>query len=444
MAYRSEWPIAENPHSSGSEKNRVWSAIVRGRFDPAVARNVLLLLLVIWLLVSSAYSGAISHASGITGLDFASFYQAAGRLNAEQPLYQPYLNPSQRGGLYVYSPLLALLLRPLAHLPFDAAVKAWFFVNATGLVLAVLLYGMAARLTWRAAPVLAVLLLVSFRFWDTTMNFGLGQSNSILLALIGAMLWADSRERWRLMGVLIALAALIKVWLIGLVLYLLLRRRWKETLLSGTLFVIVLAGLFTLIGWPEFPGYLRCMVQAKEFGERHAVMNSILGFANLHLRANLIVFPLLDSRIVYSVFVVLCGAGLLYGFITLWRVLRTPSPLEARLSFGLILASVLLMLPSYENGYLVYCFPLLWTLLASPDADGKPSAGISRVMLAGGILVYLIFSRGWPIYAPFAPVYQHGLRSLIVSMSFYGTTALWGIGFYCLRRLRSTEQGVPA
>ena len=244
---------------------------------PASVRGILLLLLVSWLLVASAYSGAVSTTSGITGMDFASFYTAAQRLNAGHPLYQPHLNPALGGSLYVYSPLLALLMRPLAHISFHTATKAWFFVNAASLILAVLLYGLAARISWRKSSLLAILLLVSFRFWDTTMNFGLGQSNSLMLVLIAAMLWADSRERWWLMGALIALAALFKVWLIGLVLYLLLRRRWQEAAFGIGAFLVALGGLFSIVGWPELPSYLHCMVQAKAFGEKHAVMNSIVG-----------------------------------------------------------------------------------------------------------------------------------------------------------------------
>ena len=58
-------------------------------------------------------------------------------------------------------------------------------------------------------------------------------------------------------------------------------------------------------------------------------------------------------------------------------------------------------------------------------------------MLAGGIAFYLIFSRGYPVYAPFPPAYQHGLLSLVISMSFYGTVFLWAVGFYCLNKLRA-------
>ncbi|MGI4788827.1 MAG: glycosyltransferase family 87 protein [Janthinobacterium lividum] len=394
------------------------------------------MLLASWMLVGSAYSGAINPASGIAGLDFNSFYQAAERLNIEQPLYQPNLNSVFHGGLYVYSPLLAILLRPLAHLSFQTAMKAWFFINAASLILSVLLYGTSVNLKWHSASVITLLLFVSFRFWDNTMNFGLGQSNSIMLALIAGMMWADSRKHWQWMGLLIVVAALFKVWLIGLLLYLVLRRRWKEVVLSLIAFVIALTVLFTLVGWSEFFSYVRCMKQAKAFGEIHAVRNSILGFADLHLRANPIVSPLVDSRGVYFVFIAICLALLFWGFVALWRILSNPAPFEARLSFSLVLVSILLLLPSYENGYLVYCYPLLWALLASPDADRKCSPCLSQFMLTGGILFYLIFSRFWPVYAPFPAQYQHGLRSLVVSMSFYGTVMLWGIGFVCLSRLR--------
>ena len=409
---------------------------------PEAIRNIFLLLLVSWLLVASAYSGAVSPTSGITGMDFAAFYHAGERMSAGQTLYQPHLSPALHGSMYVYSPLLALLIRPLAHLPFHAAVKVWFFVNAACQILAVLLFGAAARLTWRDAPSLAILLLVSFRFWDTTMNFGLGQSNCIMLGLIGAMLWADSRKKWGLMAVMIAFAALFKIWLIGIVLFLLLRRRWKEALLSVGLFLAALGSLFAVVGWSELPDFLRCLMQASAFGKIHSVMNSVIGFADLHLHSNPLVTPLINSQAAYIGFIALCAACLAWGFILLWHTLQDPSPLQVRLSFGLTLASILLMLPSYENGYLVYCFPLLWTLLAFPGGEEKRSADVSRSMLIGGILIYLISSRSWPVYAPFAPSLQHGLRSLIVSMGFYSTAALWGLGFYCLNKMRSLKNSV--
>lgn len=404
--------------------------------DPQAIRSGLFLLLLTWLLVAVTYGGAVSPESGIRGMDFNVFYQASVRLNHGAALYQPGPTTELR---YVYSPLAALLMRPLGHLPFEAALKAWFFINAGCLILAVVLYGAAARLSWRGVPLLGVLLLVSFRFWDNTLNFGIGQSNDLLLGLAGGMLWADSRGRWGLMAALIVLAALFKAWLIGLLLFLLLRRRWKPALLGAGGFALCQGLLFSVVGWHELPAFVRSLRLEKAHQESMEVQSSILGAANTHLRANPFVTPLLDSHAVYVGFIALCVAVILGGFVFLWRVLRAPTPVEARLAFGLTLASILLLLPTYENGYFVYCFPLLWTLLASPEADAAGDTRAlspSRLMLGGGILVYLVFSRAWPFYTPFPPADQHGLRSLLVSMKFFGTASLWLIGMGALYRLR--------
>ncbi len=404
--------------------------------------SIVLLALLAWLLLSVTYSGATSSASGITGMDFRVFYPAAVRLNQGQELYQPNLDISLQHALYCYTPLPAELLRPLGHFSFEKALKLWFFINAFGLILAIAFYGAAARLGWRNAWLLGILLIVSFRFWDNTLNFGVGQSNDFLLGLIGGMIWADSRGRWGLMGALIVVAALFKLWLIGLLLYLLLRRQWKPFLLSAAGFGLVLIGSFTLVGWHELPAFVRVLEQSKAAQERQEVQSSIVGFANVHLRANYFVMPLVNSHPLYLAFIALGTAAVLAGFVFLWRVLRRPSPLEARLAFGLTLASILLLLPTYENGYFVYCFPLLWTLLVSPEMDWRPgSRGLatSRLMLGGGVLIYLIFSRSWPFFTPFAPSYQHGLKELLVSMKFFGTAAIWGVGFLALRGLKAAE-----
>ncbi|MGI4788963.1 MAG: glycosyltransferase family 87 protein [Janthinobacterium lividum] len=409
--------------------------------DPKLAAygSIILLGLLTWLLLSVTYSGAVSTSSGITGMDFKVFYPAAVRLNQGQPLYQPNLPLSLQHALYCYTPLPAELLRPLGHLSFDKALKFWFFINAGGLILAIALYGSAVRLAWRDAWLLGILLLISFRFWDNTLNFGVGQSNDLLLGFVGGMLWADSRGRWGLMGALIVVAALFKVWLIGMLLYLVLRRQWKPLIGSIAGFIVSVGLSFALVGFNQMSSLLRVLQESKAAQEGQEVQSSIIGFANISLHANRFVTPFVNSEAVYLTFIALCTATILAGFVFLWRVLARPSPLEARLAFGVTLASILLLLPTYENGYFVYCFPLLWTLLVSPDADWKASARMitpARLMLVGGVVIYLIFSRSWPFFTPFAPSYQHGLKSLLVSMKFFGTASLWVVAVVVLRGLR--------
>ena len=399
--------------------------------------GLVLLGLITWLLLAVTYSGAVNPASGITGMDFHVFYPAAVRLNAGGPLYQPNLPLSMQHALYCYTPLPAEMLRPLGHLSFTQALKLWFFVNAGGLIAGIWLYGAAARLPRQNWWLLGILLIASFRFWDNTLNFGVGQSNDLLLGLVGAMMWADSRGRWGLMGALIVAAALIKLWLIGLLLFLLLRRKWGAFLSSAVGFGVVLILSFVPVGFHQLPDFLRVLQESKASQEGQEVQSSITGFANVSLRANSFVTPLVNHAAVYYGFVVLGVAAVGAGLAFLWRILESPTPLQARLAFGVTLASILLLLPTYENGYFVYCFPLLWTLLASPDAPGHVPGRMApqRLMLACGVLVYLIFSRSWPFFTPFEPSYQHGLKSLLVSMKFFGTVSLWALGLFVLRGL---------
>jgi len=408
--------------------------------DASVLPGIVLLGLLAWLLLSVTYSGAVNPASGITGMDFKVFYPAAVRLNQGGPLYQPNLPLSMQHALYCYSPLPAEILRPLGRLSFDHALKLWFFVNAGGLMLAIWLYGSAVRLPRQNLWLLGILLLVSFRFWDNTLNFGVGQSNDLLLGFVGAMLWADSRERWGVMGALIVAAALIKLWLIGLLLYLLLRRKWEPFIWSAGGFALALGLSFSLVGFGQLPAFLRVLQESKASQEAQEVQSSIVGFANVSLHSNPFVTPLAGNAGIYYAFILLGVAAVLAGFVLLWHILEKPSPLEARLAFGVTLASILLLLPTYENGYFVYCFPLLWTLLASPDAAGAAPGrrfAPARLMLVGGVVIYLIFSRPWPFFTPFAPSYQHGVKSLLVSMKFFGTVSLWALGLYVLHGLRS-------
>ncbi len=59
---------------------------------PHAARSsqALFLLLLLWLLTTAAYKGAVNVGTGITGIDFTIFYHAAQRLAAGMPLYQPH------------------------------------------------------------------------------------------------------------------------------------------------------------------------------------------------------------------------------------------------------------------------------------------------------------------------------------------------------------------
>jgi len=400
------------------------------RPDVAALRGAAFLALLTWLLVTSAYHGEVLPGGKVSGIDFGIFYHAAQRLNAGLPLYQPH------GELYAYSPLLALLMRPLAHLPLESALKVWFAFSAACLVASVGVFGRASGLGWRDAGPLGLMLLAGFRFWPTTMNFALGQINFLMLLLLCGMFWADHRRRPLLLGVLLGAACLFKIWMLGLLLYPLLRRQWPAVAAClGVCFVSFVA-LFSVIGWREWSPFLQASLNTSKQVNRISITHSLFGFASLHFRANGLLQPVLNSALAWGL-VLLAGAAALAWGLALLRRRPALSPLESRLALGVVAVSVLLLVPPCQNEYLVLCLPLLWTLLAPADAE---AGRLAPWMLAGGALGYVLFSRGWGPYAPVPEAYQHGLRSLLVSAPFYAAAVLWATGVLALRATTTAKK----
>lgn len=112
------------------------------------------------------------HATTDPFADVRVYYDAGARLNAGLPLYDATAEDSI--GLYLNPPLLAILFRPLALLPFPAAAAIWQVVIIGALVLAIRRAGLrepvVLALGWLALPIL----------WALT----IGQAEPILTVLL--------------------------------------------------------------------------------------------------------------------------------------------------------------------------------------------------------------------------------------------------------------------
>lgn len=394
-------------------------------------RGILLLFLIVWLLLSSAYRSALAPSPGVTGIDFRMYYDAAARVMHREPLYV--YEPS--GATYVYSPVLALLLRPLVHLDYSRALQVWFFLAASCLGASVLLYALSARFRWSDLVLVGVTLIIGFRFWPSTMNFGLGQVNFLILLAVCAMFLADSRGLLKTVALLIAGAALIKTWMIGLLIYLVLRRKWRAAALGGGAYVVLLVGSFSIVGWQEWPMFMKITTEyANQSIGQIATTQSIPGFAYLHFGPNQHIEPLIASALISRAFVLLGVVLMLAGFLHVRSNQPNQPSYEARLQLGFVILSLLLLLPMCQSEYFVLCLPLLWTLLAPPPVIGQERR-LSMGVLAGTFLVYLVFTRAWPV-PPIPEPYKHGIRSLVVSADFFAALSLWVFTLYALRRLR--------
>src|SRR5215471_15880957 len=190
--------------------------------------------------------------------DFNVYYFAAREIIGGRDPYTNSLGPSTT---YLYPPLLAQALAPLALLPLPVVAYVWFLVSAASLAAAAamsakLVTGETARpieyagrtqsesarpwLVW----VLAVAVLIRFAL-DT---FDMGQVNAVVVALSVAHLYLLGRGRRTGSAIALAVATAIKLSPALLVLYHLSRGRIKFAALCSILIAAVMFGSFAALG----------------------------------------------------------------------------------------------------------------------------------------------------------------------------------------------------
>ena len=234
---------------------------------PRVQRTVIVVVLAIVLAFRAlqivGFAGQIQW-----GYDFSAYWQAARNLLDGLPIYTDAqlagtYSPQQQY-LYLYPPFLAVAVTPLAALfPTDyrLANVVW---AAIGAVLATLVVVGVARRE-RIVDKRDVILLVgaAFAFPPLIGELVMGNVNLILLGLLGgawlAVREGDRRGMPELAGFLVGAATLIKIFPAVVILWFLLRRRYRSA--AWSLIAIAVLALITLpvtglTPWLEYPTVL--------------------------------------------------------------------------------------------------------------------------------------------------------------------------------------------
>ncbi len=196
---------------------------------------------VVTMLYAIAFVWLLSTWSGHYPIDL-DVYRLGGEAWLEgRSLYVGFTGPPLDPQLpFTYPPVAAVvfsgmgLVKEWAH---DDLVLAFGFVALTA-VCVVVAARVRPRLMWTAGPLAAIGALALDPVWTT---FGYGQVNLFLMALVvvDCLLVAD--PRWR--GVLVGVAAAIKLTPAVFVLYFLVRRDWRAAATSAVTFAgLVLVG----------------------------------------------------------------------------------------------------------------------------------------------------------------------------------------------------------
>ena len=156
--------------------------------------------------------------------DAQAYYWAGGRLNAGLPLYPPDQSVETPLG-YPYPPLLAILWRPLALLPWPVAAGIWEVVVLASFAGTVWRLGVRRPATWLAMGMLglpiawcliigqAQVLLTMFLVFATPWSIALAANIKLFPALMA--IWWVGRRDWRgLRRFVIAMVVLAVVQLV--------------------------------------------------------------------------------------------------------------------------------------------------------------------------------------------------------------------------------------
>jgi alpha-1,2-mannosyltransferase len=190
--------------------------------------------------------------SGTLAFDFLAYRQAAERILAGQPLYDPAIQQTGGFGFFYYPPPFVLAILPFAGL--DPTLASWVWL---GLSVAMLLGGIAL-LPVRTSVRWATLLLAGLS-WPVAYALKLGQVGPLLFLLFAlGWRWLDVPAR---VGVVGAIGALVKLQP-GIVLgWALLTRRWTAVVVGAVVLVIAAVIATVAFGglgiWTDFVTVLR-------------------------------------------------------------------------------------------------------------------------------------------------------------------------------------------
>jgi hypothetical protein len=140
--------------------------------------------------------------------DVRAYYEAGQRLNAGLPLYAGQTDVDS-ADFYRYPPLLAIIFRPLALLPFKAAAIVWETGILSAFGLTILRLGIRKRSTWLALGILAgpvawaiaigqaQVWVTLFMTWGSPATIAMAGQLKLLPAL-AALYWIGRRDGRRL------------------------------------------------------------------------------------------------------------------------------------------------------------------------------------------------------------------------------------------------------
>ena len=322
--------------------------------------------------------------------------------------------------VYRYPPFNTLLFLPLSFLPYPAAVLLWRILNLALSAFAVWLIWKTLALPLDAESALVIGVIV-FTFDPLIYNLAIGQINVLILLLLTGVGWAWVRQRQVLAGVLLALAASIKIAPGVLFLYFLWKRGFK-LVAAGISTVIVLAAIaFFALGEQTTRKFIAILAAFAQEDNAWIANQSWRGFlARLFVGDESVpaLYPAATlERVLYyagALAIVVLTALILY---------RSRDASLFHLEFAIVLIAFHLVSPtSWVHHFVWMIYPLV--ALAFACLDRRQLAPIILFAIGYALIAFTLDYRSdqlfrWP-------------QALWISTKFYGLIILYAVNAWLL------------
>jgi alpha-1,2-mannosyltransferase len=191
----------------------------------------------------------LDEAPGESIYDLPLFADGRLNLNVEDPPGTQWYADAARSGVpfaapYIYPPYFAVMMKPLARLPFASAYLVWTVMSVIAVIGAVLLSLSVAgvRIGGTILLMLGVGVFSYYPLWD---NLFFGQISGVILFLFAAGVWLLVRQRSLGSALCFAVATMIKLTPVLVVPVLVIHRRWRWL----TAYVVWMVALFGFSLW---------------------------------------------------------------------------------------------------------------------------------------------------------------------------------------------------
>ncbi|WP_354179305.1 glycosyltransferase 87 family protein [Arthrobacter sp. UYP6] len=349
---------------------------------------------ILWLILGlPAALVLVVFGAQIHGLDFSVYREGALAFlgKSEHQLYDPSLVETDTRGLpFTYPPFAALLLAPFAFLPETAGLVLLTATSCACLVATAVLVSRYLQLN-EAVParvraalggpagvtVLATVLIGVLGPWREGLGFG--QINPMLMLLIVADLLRPAGRVPR--GVLIGLAAGIKLTPLAFGLIFLVRRDWRAIITMGLTFAATVAA-----GWLASPGQSRtfwfdALSDSSRVGDTTDMYNVSLNSLIAHLGT-----PEFLQR---PLWLLACAAVVVLGFLAIRRADQRGDIVAAISANAVVMLAISPISWFHHWVWIALILPALWISVRRRRA-GLRAAGAALAAVL--VLVFMLSS----------------------------------------------------